>query len=347
MSSSIHKLIADTDCVALTFRRTLEPLEGRDVPLFPPTYPPARETKKHRFDTPYTCNETADGVRICDLDSVQSQANRMEAAFTDGLADVVPHHVVEAGARRIALLDLPHRIADAAIRATGLGAHIRACFEAFESGDAVPMARIAPTSLIFGAWDSRDTRIRVPRAVRSDIRAFDVSVLSASARYSGAFARDDLALGEREWKHAAEAGFAPTPSVDRPGGVLVRGAIVHSASVVLHVLRGYRIAPGCDVLPAYLLGLALGALGRAGNDYRLRSGCTLVPAAPGRFEAVSADGTRRVVALEACALERELRDAARAWAQMSEVALGGAPVVHAVDADATQAMVARAKARAR
>ena len=87
MAPSIHELIADTDCVALTFRRTLEPLEGRDVPLFPPTYPPARETKKHRFDTPYTLNETADGVRICDLDSVQSQANRMEAAFTDGLLE--------------------------------------------------------------------------------------------------------------------------------------------------------------------------------------------------------------------------------------------------------------------
>ena len=347
MSASIHDLIADTDCVALTFRRTLEPLEGRDVPLFPPTYPANRETRTHRFDTPFTINETAGGVRICDLDSVQSQARRMEAAFTEALADVVPHHVVEAGARRIALLDLPHRIADAAIRATGLGAHIRACFEAFEAGDAVPMARIAPTSLVFGAWDSRDTRIRVPRAVRADIRAFDVSVLTASARYSGAFAREDLALGEPEWKHAADAGFAPTPSVDRPGGVLVHGAIRHSASVVLNVLRTYRIAPGCDVLPAYLLGLALGALGSASSDYRLRSGCTLVPAAPGVWETVSGKGTREAITIEARSLERELRDAARAWAKASEVELGGAPVVHAVDAARAGAMLARARGRAR
>ena len=101
------------------------------------------------------------------------------------------------------------------------------------------------------------------------------------------------------------------------------------------------------VLPAYLLGFALGALGRAGSDYRLRSGCTLVPAAPGRFAAVSAGGARRAIALEACSLERELRDAARAWAEMTEVALGGAPVVHAVDADAAKAMAARAKRRAR
>ena len=160
----------------------------------PPTYPASKDTKTHRFDTPYSVNETKGGMLLCDLDSVQSQANRMEAAFTAALAEVVPHHVVEAGGRRVELLELPHRIADAAIRATGLGAHIRTCFESIESGDAAPMTRIAPTSLVYGAWDSRDTRVRVPRAVRSEIRAFDVSVLTRSVRYSGAFGQDALGL---------------------------------------------------------------------------------------------------------------------------------------------------------
>lgn len=201
-------------------------------------------------------------------------------AERQALADVVPHHVVEAGGRRIELLALPHRIADAAIRASDLGPHIRACFEAIESGDAVPMARIAPTSLVFGAWDSRDTRIRLPRAVRADIRAHDISVLTRSGVYSGAFGQAALGLGEREWSKGAEVGFAPAPSVDRPGGVLVHGAIVHSASVVLNVLRRYRIAEGCDVSPAYLLGLALGAVLSTGREHHLRSECPLVPATP-------------------------------------------------------------------
>ena len=230
MAPSIQELIAATTCVAITFTRALEPLEGRDVAIFPPTYPASKDTKTHRFDTPYPVNETKGGMLLCDLDSVQSQANRMEAAFTAALAEVVPHHVVEAGGRRVELLELPHRIADAAIRATGLGAHIRTCFESIESGDAAPMTRIAPTSLVYGAWDSRDTRIRVPRAVRSEIRAFDVSVLTRSVRYSGAFGQDALGLTDGEWTKGAGAGLAMTPSVDQPGGVLVHGKIVHSRS---------------------------------------------------------------------------------------------------------------------
>ena len=282
-------------------------------------------------------------MRVCDLDSVQSQANRMEGAFTAALADTVPHHVVEAHPHRVDLTALPHRIADAAIRATGLGPHIRTCFEAFESGDAVPLARIAPTSLVYGAWDSRDTRVCVPRAVRADIRAHNDSVLTRSGVYSGAFSKAALGLSEREWSRAAALGLARAPSVNRPGGVLVHGDIVHSASIVLGVLRKYRIEDGCDVLPAYLLGLALGALVSTGSDYHLRSGCTLVPAAPGHWEAVSANGARRAVAIDAEAVEDALRGAARTWADAAGVALGGAPTVHEFDATMARAMMGAVK----
>ena len=96
MSSLIRDLITDDTTVALTFRQLLEPVEGLDVPIFPPTYPPP-EKGEHRFNTPYTVNPGPNDTLICDIDSVQSQANRMEAAFSDGLADVVPQHAVEAG----------------------------------------------------------------------------------------------------------------------------------------------------------------------------------------------------------------------------------------------------------
>ena len=346
MSPSINELIADTTRVALTFTRTLEPLEGRDVAIFPPTYPVNKDTKAHRFDSAFTINETNDGVLICDLDSVQSQANRMEVAFTAALAEVVPHHVVEAGGRRVELLDLPHRIADASIRATDFGAHIRTCFESIESGDAVPIARIAPTSLVYGAWDSRDTRVRVPRAVRSEIRAHDVSVLTRSVRYSGAFGQEGLGLTDREWKNAADAGFAMTPSVDQPGGVLVHGAIVHSASVMLNLLRNYRTGDGSDVLATYLLGLALGGLLHAGRDYHLRSGCTLVPGEAGRWQAVRSDGARETIEVDACRVERELRVAACAWAGAAGAELGGSAAVHELDADTARTRMASSSGKA-
>ena len=247
MTPSLHALIADTALVALTLRQPLASVEASDVPIAPPTYPPSRESGAHRFATPYTVNETRAGVRLCDLDSVQSQANRMEGAFTEALADVVPHHVVRAGGFERDLTALPHRIADAAIRATALSPSIHAAFEAFEAGDAVPLARIAPTSLVYGAWDSRATRVRIPRAIASTIRAVDVSVLTGSAQYSGAFPQGQRSGSTTpQWKKAAASGLAPAPCVDRPGGVLVHGAIVQSASVVLDGLRGYRTADASD-----------------------------------------------------------------------------------------------------
>ena len=345
MAPSIQELIADTTCVAITFTRALDPLEGRDVAIFPPTYPASKATKTHRFDTPYTVNETKGGMLLCDLDSVQSQANRMEWAFAEALADVIPHHVVRAGKHEVDLTALPHRIADASIRATDFGAHIRTCFESIESGDAAPMARIAPTSLVYGAWDSRDTRIRVPRAVRSEIRANDVSVLTRSVRYSGAFGQEALGMTDREWTKGAGAGLAMTPSVDQPGGVLVHGKIVHSASILVHVLRTYRTGDGSEVLPAYLLGLALGGLLHAGRDYHLRSGCTLVPAEAGRWQAVRTDGAREAIEIDARGAERELRAAARAWAEAAGVELGGAPAVHAFDADTARSRMARSSGK--
>ena len=265
---------------------------------------PLRSEDSHRFDTPYTVNKTNDGTRICDLDSVQSQANRMEAAFTSGLADVIPQHVVQAGNHRVALTELPHRIADASIRATGLAKRIREWFLAVGSGDPVPLARIAPTSLVYGAWDSRDTQIRLPRAIRSEIRAsrcFDLHPVGP--QYSGAFRQESLGISDADWNKkgeygAAGIGFAPTPSVDAHGGVLIHGEIVHSASVLLNVLRKYRTTDGSGVLPNYLFGLALGGLligPPASTDYNLRSGCFLVPVAPAEWQTVARSGERQSI----------------------------------------------------
>ena len=154
MTLSIKELIGDEDLVALTYRQVLEPVEGRGAPVHPPTYPGPRG-KRAREDecrAEYAINEIGNGVRICELDTVQSQANRMESSYRGALAGVIPRHVVEAGGHRADLTELPHRLADASIRATDLAAAIRGCFEAFAAGDAVPLARLAPTSLVYGAW---------------------------------------------------------------------------------------------------------------------------------------------------------------------------------------------------
>ena len=343
MSLSMSNLVADPGIVAVTFRQVLEPVEGPDIPVFPPTYPPPPEGGGHRFDSPYTINETKDGIRFCDIDSVQSQANRMEAAFSADLADVVPQHAVQAGNHRpIPLTELPHRIVDASIRATGLAGEIREWMLALDSGDPEPLAKVAPTSLVYGAWDSRDTQVRLPRAVRSEIRAHGVSVFTRSTQYSGAFPRESLGIEEGVWKRkkngAAGVGFAPTPRVDTPGGILVHGEIVHSATILLNVLRKYRASDGGNLLPNYLFGLAMGGLLIGAGDYNLRSGCCLVPSEPAEWRSVAGDGERRALEVSGVAVREELRQAARDWAAVSGVVLGGEQKVHQYDPEAGKAM---------
>lgn len=347
MPASIKSLVADSGLVALTFKQELDSVEGPGVPIFPPTYP-APERGQHRFGTPYTVNETKGGTWICDLDSVQSQANRMEAVFTSDLADIVPRHIVQAGNHQVSLTELPHRIADASIRATDLAADIRDGMLAVSAGDPVPLATIAPTSLVYGAWDSRDTQVKLPRAVRSEIRAYDVSVFTRSAQFTGAFPKESFGIDDRTWNKkgehgAAGVGFAPTPSVDAHGGILVHGEIIHTASVLLNVLRKYRTTDGSDVLPNYLLGLTLGGLLIGGRDYNLRSGCCLVPAAPAEWQTVDRNGERRLIEVDENAVGHELRDMARAWAANASVQLGGEPKVHEYDANVGRAMFAEKK----
>ena len=323
----IESLVANREVVALTFKRKLESIDGPGVPIFPPTYP-APKDGPHRFDTPYTVNETKDGVLVCDLDSVQSQANRMEAAFTGELAGVVPQHAVQAGNHRVELTKLPHRIVDASIRATDLADDIREWMLDFDSGDPVPLAKAAPTSLVYGAWDSRDTQMRIPRVVRSEIRAHDVSVFTRSAQYSGAFKQESLGLDDTEWKKGADVGFAPTPSVDAHGGILAHGEIVHSASILLNAVRKHRTGDGSDVLPNYLLSLALGGLLVGGGDYDLRSGCSLVPAAPAEWRAVTRGGERRWIEVDESAVLEEVREIAKKWSETAGATPSGKPKIH-------------------
>ena len=330
MIQSIEMLIADEGLVALTYRQELEPVEGRGAVIHPPTYA-SREGKRGERRSEYVINERGDGTRTCDLDTVQSQANRMEASYRGELASVIPRHVVEAGGHRADLTELAHRVADASIRATGIAGDIRKCFEAVAVGDASAMARLAPTSLVYGVWDSRDTRVSVPRAIGSRIEAHDVVECTHSAQYTAVFGQDELGLTNQEWKKGSEAGFAPSPATGRPGGVRVRGAIEQSASLMLDVLRGYRADDGSGVLACYLLGLALGGLVTGGRRYHLRSGCAIVPVGAATWQTVGVDGERCAVEVCAKAIVEELRVVAKEWSEAAGVKLGGEPEVHRYD----------------
>ena len=123
----------------------------------------------------------------------------------------------------------------------------------------------------------------------------------------------------------------------------MHGEIIHSASVLLSVLRKYRTSDGSDVLPNYLLGLALGGLLVGGGDYNLRTGCSLVPVAPPEWQTVAKSGERQSIELTESTVHDEIREVAQQWSELADVNLGGEPEVHEYDVSAGKAMFTRKK----
>jgi len=310
--------------VSITLTETLEPSGGPGTVIFPPTY--ARRGGDHPYAISVFRSDlapeaaAAQGLEanICDLDSVGSQANRMEPAFAEPpLSSLVPQRVIKAGTATVNLLEIGHRVADGAVRFSALAEGAAKAIAALATEhDATALARLAPTSLIFGFWDSRDSMLRRPRMVNSTIRASNVALLKRSAQFNPAFDPGSLNLaeaadlqsapGQDEKDPLSQAGLRSAPAVDSHGGVRVFGSIIRRTEINLVALRSIAVvkagkidAPETLKLRRYLLGLSLVA-GRVQNAYNLRQGCLLVPVAdpaPGA-QVVLPSGQRQAFAWE-------------------------------------------------
>ncbi|HEY0465890.1 MAG TPA: type I-U CRISPR-associated RAMP protein Csb1/Cas7u [Polyangiaceae bacterium] len=315
--------------VALRLRQRLLPVEaddsGRGV-IFPPTY----------ADIGYNVDTLADGTRVAMIDTVGSQANRVEPIFKstgkndkgeelNPLASLVPqieivlHKKVatkkgketepDSGEsdnhiEKRSILDLAHRSADAVVLATPtLAGEVAKAFEALRNkGNAVPLCTIAPTSLVFGVWDSRGgSGEKRPRLVRSIIRAWDVEILHSAAQFNSVW----KALSEAQKKELEKEaktkkvklsvkGFADAPATFRTdkvaqfvagapnpearvlGGVFAKGPIERDVTINLVALRGLRGKDPEETkqVQKYVLGLALLAA-TADLELFLREGCLL------------------------------------------------------------------------
>ncbi len=286
--------------VALHLKQTLLPVEGAGAVIFPPTYAGGA----------YNTDELADGTKVATIDSVGSQANRMEPLFGAAPCSAfVPQiDIAFDNQRTVSILEAGHRLGDAIIRCTELQQEAQDAFRTFlDTGDAAPIAKLAPTSLVFGVWDSRDTQAKVPRLVQSVVRAWDVSELKRSAQYNPTvdyaelevFSEDDKQKAEgRKESPLAQRGYVHVPSVDTHGGIVARGPIERDVTVNLIALRRLGGENG-EALRRYILALALLAA-TAPIDGALRAGCLLVPDAdrPAQWNRVDRDGSRHPVALD-------------------------------------------------
>jgi CRISPR-associated protein Csb1 len=297
----------DNGPAALVIRERLIPVEGPDGVFFPATYAPQQgaDRDKEKFQGGYNIDIFDDKSNVCLVDSVGSQANRIEPLFAkNGYSDLVPQVLIAFPSKglRLNLLHANHRAADAIVRCSAFEQELRTAFQEVLRGNAEKLAQLAPTSLVFGVWDSRDTSAKVPRLFSSTIRAFNVRTHTRSANFLTQMTIDLAKLDILPGAESKE-GFANALASKAPGGIQLaaNGSIRRDATLSLAALRRLAVleADGAlsedrtKALRRYILGLALVAL-TAPLDPFLRQGCNLVPDInmPREFKLVNLDGTR-------------------------------------------------------
>jgi CRISPR-associated protein Csb1 len=177
----LKKAVADS---ATAFRLTLR-LEAVSPKVFPPTYEGGTYAVEERI---------IGGQKLpCVLlDSVPSQANRMELALQDAwMGREIDLPVVSAdfsavenpGVPKVTSLQAPHRIVDAILRDSTLGngekptrfrdSEIGKELDQLSAAFATPLLKYAPHCLVFGMWDSTGPRggsgVKFARSVVSEI----------------------------------------------------------------------------------------------------------------------------------------------------------------------------------
>lgn len=182
--NALQKAVAGT-AAAFRSRITLQPAGGEGTKVFPPTYAGAvYATEKRRI--PKNGSESETEVVDCVLlDSVQSQANRMEEALQQAIDSLrfekagVAVPLIEVNftpffpgndksevmrlldpVGKVSSLQAPHRIADAILRDSLLNdkpfrhSDLGKRIGMVSPRDATALFELCPTALIFGMWDS-------------------------------------------------------------------------------------------------------------------------------------------------------------------------------------------------
>ncbi|HED19867.1 MAG TPA: type I-U CRISPR-associated protein Cas7 [Gammaproteobacteria bacterium] len=296
--------------VALHMTQALLSVEGEGGVIFPPTYAGLKD---------YGVEKLSDGRTVVTVDSVGSQANRIEPIFCrteDGmpeneLAALVPQIDIRYGeGKMVSLLEVGHRLGDALVRSSTLKEEANQAFMHFlDTGDASRIAKLAPTSIVFGAWDSRDTQAKLPRILQAVIRAWDVDVIKRSAQYNPPIDYSALQVFDEEQKEKQEGdpksplakrGFVHVPAGETLGGVVAGGPIERHITVNLIALRRLRgDGDNSQALRRYILGLSLVGATEPLDGF-LRQGCLLSghPDKPSVWETVGRDGVRTTVELD-------------------------------------------------
>ena len=311
----------NSDLSAIVIREYLVPAEGKNSPFFPPTFAGEGSDKGG-----YCIDIMRDGTKTCLVDTVGSQANRMEPIFIKKeYSKLIPQVTIKYGKHsEINICEIGHRAADAFLRNSSI--YKEKLEDALNALPANPskIAKIAPTSLVFGMWDSRGTQVKYPRIVSSVIRAYDVDELRRSAQYTPPvnYVRekllDDYGSDTNERDARSTLGFNDNPSVNAHGGIIAHGEIRKDVVINFAALRKITMEDEDDELKLqnYILGLAMVAATHKQDGY-LRQDCILTrdPEKPKpEWNLVYPDGIREKVVIS--------HDTAKAFADETANAFG-------------------------
>ena len=291
------------DAVALVVTEYLEPVAGKNASFQPSTY----------ADHGYVISGA-----VAVIDSVQSQANRLEAIFTeDEYAKLVPQVLIKEEGGVTNLISVGHRLADAAVMYSSASPIANAAFEAAKHGEFTNLAKVNPTALLLGVWDSRRTGVKIQRALGFSVDANGITtVRDRAAQYRASIDAEtksmlqthhggnDDSSEKKTRSKMSEEGFNDIPSFDEGKGGVIANEIIRRGILNLTALRKYD-----EPLQDYLLGLGLVMFTYPlSHDYR--SGTLLVqdPTRPMTMEVVYRDGKREPITLthkDAIAFARE------------------------------------------
>lgn len=184
---------ATANASALRRRQRLQPIGGQGDKIFPPTYPGEGRNAppRHVYERRRLGGEE---VWCALVDSVQSQANRLEESLLNTIGDgvTIPYVVVDFsdaeldGISEITSLDAPHRVYDAIFRDSLLndepfmGTEQGRRLAKAKADDASALLELSPTALLFGAWHSTGEGggigAKFARCLTSEITGIDVPV---------------------------------------------------------------------------------------------------------------------------------------------------------------------------
>lgn len=321
--SNLYSLLkqATVESSALRLVVNLKPANA-DGMIYPPTY----EGGEHIFRPAWINGEQRDAVLV---DSVQSQANRIEMAILSAYRrkiinypDIELHVQAETGEEHYSVLELSHRIYDAALRMATLDGEL---FVKSDIGKSVYNARTekasklfkhAPITLALGGWDSHGgggpLAAKLPRLITSEIVGLD-----AKPTNSGAVKADPMdirkeagpvyeskdperryeiekskAAGKKEYK-PSEIGLGNVLNFSSQGAVITEA--VQTSVVSCSAVRRLKFEKEdgsyddrvnhAGRTATVALGL-YGLLAQMDEGYYLRSRCDLIPVKDSKIEMI-------------------------------------------------------------